>query len=89
MATCKRVNYWGTVQGVGFRATVRRIADQHDVTGFVRNLADGHVEVVVCGEAHEIERFLGAIASRMAGYIQGHRIDDEPQQTFSHFEIRI
>lgn len=89
MAICKNVHYWGRVQNVGFRATVWQIAKQYDVAGFVRNLADGQVEVVVAGESAEIERFLGAIADRMATYIQGHRIDDEPEQSFACFEIRV
>jgi acylphosphatase len=67
--------------------TTKRIAGQFAVTGFVRNLANGQVEVVVAGASDEIDRFLGAVAARMAGYIQGHRIDDEPEQTFPTFEI--
>ena len=87
MPSCKRVHYWGAVQGVGFRMTTKRIAGQFAVTGFVRNLANGQVEVVVAGASDEIDRFLGAVSVRMAGYIQGHRIDDEPEQTFPTFEI--
>jgi acylphosphatase len=91
MPTCKRVHYWGTVQGVGFRMTTRRIAAQHAVTGFVRNLADGQVEVVVAGETGEIDRFLGALEARMASCIEGHKIEDQPEQasSFTSFEIRI
>jgi acylphosphatase len=88
MPVCKRVHYWGTVQGVGFRMTARRIADRFAVVGYVRNLADGNVEIVVRGESDEIDRFLAAVATRMAGYIQGHKIDDAPEQTFDRFEIR-
>jgi acylphosphatase len=69
--------------------TTRRIAGQYAVTGYVRNLPDGQVEVVVAGAEDEVERFLGTLAARMAGYIQGHRIDDAPAQTFPGFEIRI
>jgi acylphosphatase len=88
MIVCKRVHYWGRVQGVGFRMTTQRIARQYRVTGCVRNMPDGQVEVVVAGEADEITRFLGALMARMASYIEGHKIDDEPNQTFSSFEIR-
>ena len=59
MPSCKRVHYWGTMQGVGFRMMTKRIAGQFAVTGFVRNLPDGMVEVVVAGEPAEIDRFLG------------------------------
>ena len=85
---CKRIHYWGTVQGVGFRMTARRIAQQFAVTGYVRNLPDGKVELVVAGESAEVNEFLGALASRMASYIQGHKMDDEPEQAFAGFEIR-
>ena len=88
MAICKRVHYWGTVQGVGFRMTTHRIARQYAVTGYVRNLPDGQVEIVVAGQADEIARFLGDVAARLAAYVEGHRIQDEPPQHFDGFEIR-
>jgi len=91
MALCKRVHYWGAVQGVGFRMTTKRIAGQFAVTGYVCNLPDGQVEVVVAGEKGEIDGFLGAVAARMAPFIQGHRIVDASDQgaSFTGFEIRI
>ncbi len=89
MRTCKRVHYWGQVQGVGFRMTAQRVARQFQVGGYVRNLPDGQVELVVAGESDEVERFLGALAARMAEYIVGHKIVDEPDQAFSSFEIRM
>ena len=66
----------------------QQIATRFSVTGFVRNLPDGQVEVVVVGEPDEIVRFLSALAARMDRNIQGHRIDDEPMQNFTAFEIR-
>ena len=88
MPCCKRVHYWGTVQGVGFRMMTKRIADGFDVSGFVRNLSDGKVELIVAGATDEVDRFLGSVAARMAPYIQGHKIDDVPPQSFPTFEIR-
>lgn len=86
---CKRVHYRGNVQGVGFRMTTRRIAERFAVTGYVKNLPDGQVEVVAAGAADEVDRFLGAIAARMAGCIQEHKIADEPASaSFTSFEIR-
>lgn len=85
---CKQAYFWGRVQGVGFRATTQHIAGRYAVTGYVRNLPDGQVEVVACGEADEVQRFLDAISTRMARFIQGHRIDDVTEQAFSGFEIR-
>src|SRR5207248_2933045 len=37
----------GRVQGVGFRYTVKNIALQHNISGYVRNLPDGRVELVM------------------------------------------
>lgn len=88
MTVCKRIHFWGTVQGVGFRMTTRRIAAQHAVAGYVRNLPNGQVEVVVTGTADEVERFAGAVLARMAGYVEGHKIVDEPIQPFDGFDIR-
>lgn len=65
----RRVLYGGRVQGVGFRFTVLQIAKGRAVTGFVRNLADGRVELVAEGSAAELDRFLAEIAAAMAGNI--------------------
>jgi acylphosphatase len=74
----RRVLYSGRVQGVGFRYTARRIAQQHTVTGFVRNLDNGRVEVVAEGAASEIDALLAEIAEAMTGYIRDVRVDAIP-----------
>ncbi|HEX4138829.1 MAG TPA: acylphosphatase, partial [Candidatus Methylacidiphilales bacterium] len=64
------VHYSGRVQGVGFRATVRHIACGYDVTGTVRNLADGRVELIAEGAKPELKAFLEGIAqSELSGFI--------------------
>jgi acylphosphatase len=64
------VFYSGRVQGVGFRVTVRRLACGYDVTGVVRNLPDGRVELVAEGTRAELEAFLAAIdESELSGFI--------------------
>jgi len=60
--TSLQVFYEGNVQGVGFRWTVRHAATGFDVTGWVRNLPDGRVEVQVTGEENEVRAFLDHIA---------------------------
>ena len=55
------VFYSGRVQGVGFRYTVKSITPGFEVTGTVRNLDDGRVEVVAEGEHEELEAFRQAI----------------------------
>ncbi len=52
-----QVFYTGRVQGVGFRYTVKQVAAGYAVTGTVRNLADGRVELVAEGARDELEAF--------------------------------
>lgn len=74
---CKRVVYEGRVQGVGFRYTCKDIARGYDVTGSVRNLADGTVELIASGEHDEIEEFLREVAedSPVAHHIKLIRVE--------------
>ena len=64
------VLYSGRVQGVGFRVTVRYLARGYDVTGTVRNLPDGRVELIAEGAPAELKAFLEGIAqSELSGFI--------------------
>ena len=86
----KHIYYHGSVQGVGFRFTTVRVANRYAVTGFVRNLSDGRVDVVVEGKAKEIEAFLADLADSMQGYIRNTRIHDEPYTgEFHRFDVRF
>ncbi len=69
----KQVFYTGRVQGVGFRYTVRQLAAGYEVSGWVKNLTDGRVELlVVAREGDEMEAFLLALReeSAVAHYIK-------------------
>jgi acylphosphatase len=57
-----QVFYEGNVQGVGFRWSVRHAAKGFDVTGWVRNLPDGRVELQANGGEEEVRAFLDNIA---------------------------
>jgi acylphosphatase len=64
------VLYSGRVHGVGFRATVRQLACGYDVTGTVRNLPDGRVEMIAEGTRAELKAFLlGITESELSGFI--------------------
>jgi acylphosphatase len=83
------VLFSGDVQGVGFRYTARSIARGFDVTGFVRNLSDGRVQVVVEGTQAEIEAFLTALRSQMRHYIFGEQeVSREAAGRFQGFQVR-
>jgi len=55
------VFYSGRVQGVGFRYTTKTVATGFEVTGVIRNLSDGRVEMVAEGGREELEAFKQAI----------------------------
>ncbi len=85
-----QVFYEGRVQGVGFRWTVRHIAKGFDVTGWVRNLMDGHVEMQVNGDEDEVRAFLDGIKqSELGSYIrkQTEKKLEKPVEA-NGFEIR-
>jgi len=88
MTICKRVYYSGTVQGVGFRYTAQRLAARYAVAGFVRNLADGRVELVAEGEAEQVDGLLSAIAGRMERYVEQALIAEEKPNGLEGFGIR-
>jgi acylphosphatase len=54
---CRRSFVSGRVQGVFYRATCVRKAESFGLTGFARNLSDGRVEVLACGEAAAVTLF--------------------------------
>jgi acylphosphatase len=85
VSTC----YEGKVQGVGFRASVLSLAKGFEVTGWVKNLPDGRVELLASGDATEIEEFLKGIReSHLAGHIESESsIPTEPVAGIKGFRI--
>ncbi len=88
MVIGKKAIYSGHVQGVGFRYTTQRLAADFPVTGYVRNLVNGTVELVAEGEAEQVDAFLSRVAQRMAGYVQKADISAEAVQGYKDFRIR-
>lgn len=85
-----QVYFSGRVQGVGFRYSVQEVACGYEVTGFVRNLVDGRVELVVEGEEEEIKAFQQGIQdSHLGGHIRGQDMNwSGATGEFRGFEIR-
>jgi acylphosphatase len=83
------VHYSGRVQGVGFRYTARTVAAGFDITGTIRNLPDGRVELVAEGESAELDAFRAAILDAgLAGFIRDEQISwMEATNEFRGFEI--
>jgi acylphosphatase len=86
--TAKNVIFKGRVQGVGFRWTVHRIAARYNVTGFVRNLPDGTVEMLAQGDVKDIQGCLDEIADSFSGYIRNTQINNvAPDNKYTDFRI--
>ena len=66
-------HFSGRVQGVGFRYTVKNLAMRYNVRGYVRNLPDGRVELVMEGDEQEMLRLLEDVKGKMSCFI--HHID--------------
>ncbi len=88
MTVCVRCHVSGRVQGVFFRASARHQAEQMGITGYARNLPDGRVELMACGESEAVERFRGWLAQGPEGArVTGVSCEVMPAQTFSGFDI--
>ena len=70
----------GHVQGVGFRYTAEGLARPLGLRGWVKNLADGRVELLAQGDRGAVERFLAALDSRLGRNI----VEREEQWTEGH-----
>ena len=67
----KKIAYRGKVQGVGFRYSVRQIAEGFTVSGHAANLPDGRVEVFLQGDRDEVEAMEKEIGeSHLASFIR-------------------
>ena len=79
----------GQVQGVGFRYTVKSVATGFDLTGSVRNLPGGGVELIAEGAKDELEAFRQAIReSGVDHFIRDENISwQEAKSEFRGFEI--
>jgi acylphosphatase len=85
-----RVVFSGRVQGVGFRVTCRSIARGFPIAGYVRNLADGRVELVAEGDRDELDGFVKSIQVEMRPYIRdvATEVEIAAEPLFVDFVIR-
>jgi acylphosphatase len=85
----RRVIVRGFVQGVFFRSSTRRLAQQHGVSGWVANRADGSVEAVFEGEASAVERLVAFTRTGPRGaQVQSVDVSEEEPQGLRGFSTR-
>ncbi len=85
----RRVVFRGRVQGVGFRFTTCRIASGFPVTGYVKNLPDGSVELVSRGHSDDLTAFIDEICRVMQGNVSDFDSLLHPrEEEFVDFSIR-
>ncbi len=81
----------GRVQGVGFRWFVHREAAEIGLRGWVKNTEEGHVEVVVAGDAEQVAELTEALRKGSRGSrvdaIVDHALEDSEGETLKTFEI--
>ena len=80
----------GRVQGVGFRQSAERLAQQLGLKGWVRNRPDGTVEVMAVGERDALDKLAGWLYEGPPGaYVIDVDVEwDITDQTFNDFTIR-
>jgi acylphosphatase len=84
----KHIIFSGQVQGVGFRFTAFNMANRHQLTGFVRNLPDGTVEMLIQGFSQAIDDCIQDIKEYFSGYIRETKIKEIPSNSqYKDFEI--
>ncbi|MBN2588712.1 MAG: acylphosphatase [Sedimentisphaerales bacterium] len=74
----KHIIFKGRVQGVGFRYTSYREAKRNQLTGWVRNLPDGTVEMLAQGQAKDIDDCINDIKESFGRYIRETQINELP-----------
>jgi len=82
--------YSGRVQGIGFRYTVRDIASQEKVNGWVKNLDDARVEIVAEAEESILNDFLQQVNQQFSRYIKDVNTEWLPASgQFRDFQIEF
>ena len=82
------ITFTGRVQGVGFRFTARRAAQRRQLTGYVRNMPNGSVEMLAQGRAEEVDDCIQDIKEYFSGYVKEVKIEEIPVEAkYTNFQI--
>jgi len=86
----KHVFLSGRVQGVGFRAFTRKQASSLGIKGWVKNLADGRVEIKIEGDSSSVKQMVNRVKEGPSfARVEDIEINDEKVDGFNNFEIRF
>ncbi|MFZ0370394.1 MAG: acylphosphatase [Halobacillus sp.] len=76
----------GRVQGVGFRASAKQIADQLDITGWAKNKSDGTVEIDAEGEGRQLKQFIDKINEGPTPFAKVEALDITEKEATNSYE---
>ena len=86
--TAKRIIFVGRVQGIGFRFTALDIANRYRLTGMVRNVPDGTVEMIAQGPSDDIADCIRDIKEAFEDYIRETKTEEvPPDPQYTNFKI--
>ncbi|MCB1852188.1 MAG: acylphosphatase [Gammaproteobacteria bacterium] len=88
MTICVKCLVSGKVQGVFFRASTREQAVSLGITGYARNLSDGGVEVMACGEKESVDQLRSWLARGPAA-ARVTSVSCEPQETHRYQSFKV
>lgn len=74
----KHIIFTGRVQGIGFRFTALNIASRYALTGHVRNLTDGTVEMIAQGPPDDIDSCVADIKDSLEDYVTDTKVNEIP-----------
>ncbi len=84
-----RIFFSGHVQGVGFRYTCRQLSGRYQISGWVKNLPNGSVEMIAEGKTRLLEQYVADICEATHGRVAGTEIARSAATgEFSGLEIR-
>ena len=83
---CKRALVKGRVQGVWYRGSTQRKAQKLGISGWAKNLADGRVEVLMCGEESALSELVNWLhEGPPMAQVESVNVSNEPWQAFETF----
>jgi len=88
MRVCCLAKVTGKVQGVYFRASTQEQAIDLAISGYVKNLSDGSVEVLACGDRDNVEKLTAWLETGSEySQVENVEVKEVEWQDFNHFSI--